>query len=105
MTCDLRRLREGTGSGEIKADLQVISKLFQISACFLQTYPNKALAVLWDFNGLQGFQTECVDFQISCRQWSLFRPYSGRGRTAFPYPAPYGPERLERFAWLYDPAW
>jgi hypothetical protein len=29
------------------------SKLFQIQALFLQVFPKKALAVLWDFKGLQ----------------------------------------------------
>jgi hypothetical protein len=38
----------GGGSGEIKA----ASKLFQIAVCFLQAFPKKALAVLWDFRGL-----------------------------------------------------
>jgi hypothetical protein len=33
--------------------LQAFSKHFQISACFLQTFPKKALAVFWDFKGLQ----------------------------------------------------
>src|SRR5277367_3144909 len=36
---------------------KLFSKLFQVSAVFLQAFPKKALAVLWDFNGLQGFQT------------------------------------------------
>ncbi|MFZ2107745.1 MAG: hypothetical protein WAV18_20590 [Roseiarcus sp.] len=29
------------------------SKLFQIQRVFVQAFPNKALAVLWDFKGLQ----------------------------------------------------
>jgi len=33
------------------------SKLFQIQAVLLQAFPKKALAVLWDFNGLQASQT------------------------------------------------
>ena len=32
----------------------LFSKLFQISAGFRQGFPKKALAVLWDFKGLQG---------------------------------------------------
>jgi hypothetical protein len=30
----------------------------------LQAFPNKSLAVLWDFNGLQVFQTPFDAFQI-----------------------------------------
>jgi len=37
---------------------KLFSKPFQIWAVFLQAFPKKALAVLWDFNGLQGFQTQ-----------------------------------------------
>jgi hypothetical protein len=37
---------------------RILSKLFQNQAVSLQTFPNKALAVLWDFKGLQGLQTE-----------------------------------------------
>jgi hypothetical protein len=37
---------------------KLFSKLFQISAVLLQAFPKKALAVLWNFNGLQGFQTQ-----------------------------------------------
>src|ERR1700735_2076959 len=48
------------------------SKLFQIWRVFLQAFPNKALAVFWDFNGLQAFKTQsalasCSCFQIFCR--------------------------------------
>jgi hypothetical protein len=40
--------------------LQIFSKDFQISACFVQTFPKIPLAVLWDFKGLQGLQIESV---------------------------------------------
>src|SRR5271155_5508871 len=43
------------GGGGIKAASKPFSKLFQISGCFRQAFPKKALAVLWDFKGLQGF--------------------------------------------------
>ena len=42
------------------------SKPFQISAVSLQAFPNISLAVLWDFNGLQAFQTQSVPRQIFC---------------------------------------
>jgi hypothetical protein len=42
----------------------LFSKLFQISACFRQAFPKKALAVLWDFKGLQGSQAISCAFQI-----------------------------------------
>ena len=42
----------------------LFSKLFQISACFRQAFPKKALAVLWDFKGLQVSQAIKYRFQI-----------------------------------------
>ena len=42
------------------------SKLLQNSRVLLQAFPNKSLAVLWDFNGLQGFQTYFDAFQNFC---------------------------------------
>src|ERR1700693_2489680 len=53
---------------------KLFSKLFQISAVFLQAFPKKALAVLWDFNGLQDFQTQSVLFQIFCFLLGLEEP-------------------------------
>jgi hypothetical protein len=53
--------------GGIKAGLQANGKLFQIRRVFVQAFPNKALAVLRYFNGLQGFQTQRVRFQIFSR--------------------------------------
>ena len=50
--------------GEIMAGSKLFSKLFQISRVFLQAFPKKALVVLWNFKGLQGFQTQRVPFQI-----------------------------------------
>jgi hypothetical protein len=61
--CGARRLREGSAVAEQRRTSKLISKLFQISACFLQTFPKKALAVLWDFKTLQGFQMQCAGFQ------------------------------------------
>src|SRR3984957_10509815 len=40
------------------------SKLLQKSRVLLQAFPKKSLAVLWDFKGLQGFQTSFDGFQI-----------------------------------------
>ena len=45
-----RQATEGRAGPE---PLQAFSKHFQISACFRQAFPKKALAVLWDFKGLQ----------------------------------------------------
>jgi hypothetical protein len=50
--------------GEIKAPSKTFSKLLQNSRVLLQAFPNKSLAVLWDFRGLQGFQTSFDAFQI-----------------------------------------
>ena len=62
-----RRSRGACGDrrdGEIMAGSKLFSKLFQISHVFLQAFPKKALVVLWNFNGLQGFQTQRAAFQI-----------------------------------------
>jgi hypothetical protein len=53
--------------GGIKAGLQANGKLFQIRRVFVQAFPNKALAVLRYFKGLQGLQTQRVRFQIFSR--------------------------------------
>ncbi len=53
-----RQQRCGSGGGGIKAASKPLSKLFQISGCFRQSFPTKALAVLWDFKGLQGSQAK-----------------------------------------------
>jgi hypothetical protein len=69
------------GSGQIKANLQAYSKLFQISACFLQTFPKKALVVLWYFNDLQGFQIKksvSKFFRHSGLFWASFQTPSRR---------------------------
>jgi hypothetical protein len=49
-------LRERAEVAESRAASKPFSKLFQISGCFRQAFPKKALAVLWDFKGLQGSQ-------------------------------------------------
>ena len=54
----------GANGGGIKAPSKPFSKLLQKSRVWLQAFPNKALAVLWDFNGLQAFQTPFDAFQI-----------------------------------------
>jgi hypothetical protein len=59
---------------------KLFSKLFQISAVLLQAFPKKALAVLWDFKGLQGFQTQSVLVQIFCFLLGLEEPVA-RGQT------------------------
>ena len=48
-------LPEGAKAAEQKAPLQAFFPSFSKSRLFfLQTFPRKALAVLWDFKGLQG---------------------------------------------------
>jgi hypothetical protein len=54
----------GANGGGIKAPSKPFSKLLQNSRVLLQAFPNKALAVLWDFKGLQGLQTSFDAFQI-----------------------------------------
>ena len=61
---DRRMLVAGANGGGIKAPSKSFSKLLQNSRVLLQAFPNKALAVLWDFKGLQGFQTSFDAFQI-----------------------------------------
>ena len=51
--------------------LQAFSKHFQIRALFLQAIPSIALAVLCDFNGLQGLQMTIDVFQIFCSLGTL----------------------------------
>src|SRR5277367_5456646 len=58
----------------------LFSKLFQISACFLQTFPKKFLAVLLDFKGLQGSQTEKAPFEIFSRHRPLLARLRGLGQ-------------------------
>jgi hypothetical protein len=55
---------EGANGGGIKAPSKPFSKLLQKSRVLLQAFPNKSLAVFWDFRGLQGFQTSFDVFQI-----------------------------------------
>ena len=61
---DRRPLSAGANGGGIKAPSKPFSKLLQNSRVSLQAFPNKALAVLWDFKRLQGFQTSFDAFQI-----------------------------------------
>ena len=63
---------------EWRAPSKPFSKLLQNSRVLLQAFPKKALAVLWDFKGLQGFQTSFDAFQI----FRLQPPSFGR---IFPY--------------------
>ena len=63
---------EGANGGGIKAPSKPFSKLLQKSRVLLQAFPNKSLAVLWDFKGLQGFQTSFDAFQIFLLQPPLF---------------------------------
>src|SRR5277367_4199821 len=57
---DRRPLAAGANGGGIKAPSKPFSKLLQNSRVSLQAFPNKALAVLWDFKGLQGFQRPLI---------------------------------------------
>ena len=61
---DRRPLVAAANGGGIKAPSKPFSKLLQNSRVLLQAFPNKSLAVLWDFNGLQVFQTPFDAFQI-----------------------------------------
>ena len=61
---DRRLLAAGANGGGIKAPSKPFSKLLQNSRVLLQAFPNKSLAVLWDFSGLQGFQTPFDAFAI-----------------------------------------
>jgi hypothetical protein len=63
---------EGANGGGIKAPSKPFSKLLQKSRVLLQAFPKKSLAVLWDFKGLQGFQTSFDAFQIFLLQPPLF---------------------------------
>jgi hypothetical protein len=54
------RSQRWRNKGALQAFFQYSPKL----ACLLQVFPNKALAVLWDFKVLQGFQTSFDAFQI-----------------------------------------
>jgi hypothetical protein len=69
-----RGVSGGAKAAERRRIAKHFSKLFQISVIFLQAFPNKALAVLWDFNGLQGFQTERVPFPNFSAPSASFRP-------------------------------
>src|SRR5271167_744172 len=94
---DRRPLAAGANDGGIKAPSKPFSKLLQNSRVSLQAFPNKALAVLWDFNGLQGFQTSFDAFQI----FHLRPPFSAAfwtPRDRIPCIAPHGFERVRRFA-------
>jgi hypothetical protein len=61
---DRRPLVAGANGGGIKAPFKSFSKLLQNSRVLLQAFPNKALAILCDFNWLQGFQTSFDAFHI-----------------------------------------
>src|SRR5271163_2782388 len=63
---------EGANGGGIKAPSKPFSKFLQKSRVLLQAFPKKSLAVLWDFKGLQGFQTSFDAFQIFLLQPPLF---------------------------------
>jgi hypothetical protein len=56
----------------MKAPSKPFSKLLQKPRVLLQAFPNKSLAVLWDFKGLQGLQTSFDAFQIFLLQPPLF---------------------------------
>jgi len=81
----------------MEAPSKPLSKLLQKPRVWLQAFPNKALAVLWDFKGLQGFQTSFDAFQIfrlgPALSAALWTP-----RDRIPCIAPHGFERVRRFA-------
>src|SRR5580700_3336823 len=56
----------------MKAPSKPLSKLLQKSRVWLQAFPNKSLAVLWDFKVLQGFQMSFDAFQIFLVHMPLF---------------------------------
>jgi len=60
-------LREA-GSGGIKATPKLSCKLFQIQRVFVQAFPKKALAVLWNFNALQGTQIKMFHSKLFQRR-------------------------------------
>jgi hypothetical protein len=74
---DRRPLVAGANGGGIKAPSKPFSKLLQNLRVLLQAFPNKSLAVLGDFNGLQVFQTPFDAFQI-------FRPRPPAFSRIFP---------------------
>src|SRR5277367_2034587 len=71
---DRRPLVAGANGGGIKAPPKPFSKLLQNSRVLLPSFPNKSLAVLWTFNGLQVFQTPFDAFQISRLRPPAFVP-------------------------------
>jgi hypothetical protein len=71
---DRRLLAAGANGGRIKAPSKPFSKLLQNSRVLLQAFPNKSLAVSWNFKRLQGFQTPFDAFQI----FRLGPPHFGR---------------------------
>src|SRR6202451_3883792 len=82
------------------------SKLLQKSRVLLQAFPKKSLAVLWDFKGLQGFQTSYDAFQIFLLQPPLFGrildaagPHSAASLGARPdFTMQFGRRRVHRGA-------
>jgi hypothetical protein len=51
-------------AAESRRPSKLFAKPFQKQRVFLQAFPKKALVVLWDFNELQGLQTQMVRLQI-----------------------------------------
>src|SRR3984957_10428991 len=92
---DRRLLAARANGGGIKAPSKPFSKLLQNSRVLLQAFPNKSLAVLWDFNGLQGLQTAFDGFQIFRLQPPLSVAFWTPG-TVFLRLAPHGFERVRR---------
>jgi hypothetical protein len=69
---DRRPLVAGANGGGIMAPSKPFSKLLQNSRVLLQAFPNKSLAVFWDFNGskLQNY----LNFFLSRAQIFRIRP-------------------------------
>ena len=88
-------LREA-GSGGIKATPKLSCKLFQIQRVFVQAFPKKALAVLWNFNALQGPQIKRFHSKLFQRRRP---PFSLVPDVVAPHPQAHAvAERVQRFA-------
>ena len=64
--------------------LKLYGKPFQIPSVSVQAFPKKALAVLWYFKGLQGFQIKEIRFQIFSSRSPLFSLFQTLSRRISP---------------------
>jgi hypothetical protein len=84
----------GGRCAELWRSSKLLVKLFQNSRVLVQGFPKKPLAVLCDFNRLQGFQTQGAHFQIFSARGPPFGRTFRRHRAAFRQVAPRGVERV-----------